>query len=456
MRKRQESRNLILAKKNAVILLTLLSSVLLIALKIISSMLWLAKFFITWIIRIFIRAFGLPIYHIFKAFSLKAKRADLYIKGQFGKNFSRNVIIYGGLTVLLFFVTASNIKARELRPEEVGQNSLLYEILANKSDFELLIQEQADLEQDEAENTDNAPDRALTQIGVESMIEPTGQVPEEYLEMIITSVGDALKRPDITATDITPKLRDSIITYVVQEGDTISEIAENFNLSTNTILWENNIGPRNFIKPGQELVILPVTGATHTIKRGDTLNAIASRYKAKPGDILEVNKLADASELKIGSKVVIPDGIPPAPVIPISYSSGLADIRSIFKPAKPIAGKLNWPTTAKRITQYFKGWRHSGLDIGAKRNQPIYAADDGVVATSRWNKGGYGYYIIIDHGNGFHTLYAHNNENYVKKGARVKKGEIIAAIGSTGRSTGPHLHFEVRVSGNRVNPLDYL
>ena len=419
-------------------------------------MLWLAKFFITWIIRIFIRAFGLPIYHIFKAFSLKAKRADLYIKDQFGKNFSRNVIIYGGLTVLLFFVTASNIKARELRPEEVGQNSLLYEILANKSDFELLIQEQADLEQDEAENTDNAPDRALTQIGVESMIEPTGQVPEEYLEMIITSVGDALKRPDITATDITPKLRDSIITYVVQEGDTISEIAENFNLSTNTILWENNIGPRNFIKPGQELVILPVTGATHTIKRGDTLNAIASRYKAKPGDILEVNKLADASELKIGSKVVIPDGIPPAPVIPISYSSGLADIRSIFKPAKPIAGKLNWPTTAKRITQYFKGWRHSGLDIGAKRNQPIYAADDGVVATSRWNKGGYGYYIIIDHGNGFHTLYAHNNENYVKKGARVKKGEIIAAIGSTGRSTGPHLHFEVRVSGNRVNPLDYL
>ena len=456
MRKRQESRNLILAKKNAVILLTLLSSVLLIALKIISSMLWLAKFFITWIIRIFIRAFGLPIYHIFKAFSLKAKRADLYIKDQFGKNFSRNVIIYGGLTVLLFFVTASNIKARELRPEEVGQNSLLYEILANKSDFELLIQEQADLEQDEAENTDNAPDRALTQIGVESMIEPTGQVPEEYLEMIITSVGDALKRPDITATDITPKLRDSIITYVVQEGDTISEIAENFNLSTNTILWENNIGPRNFIKPGQELVILPVTGATHTIKRGDTLNAIASRYKAKPGDILEVNKLADASELKIGSKVVIPDGIPPAPVIPISYSSGLADIRSIFKPAKPIAGKLNWPTTAKRITQYFRGWRHSGLDIGAKRNQPIYAADDGVVATSGWNKGGYGYYIIIDHGNGFHTLYAHNNENYVKKGARVKKGEIIAAIGSTGRSTGPHLHFEVRVSGNRVNPLDYL
>jgi murein DD-endopeptidase MepM/ murein hydrolase activator NlpD len=243
----------------------------------------------------------------------------------------------------------------------------------------------------------------------------------------------------------------------VQEGDTISEVAENFNLSTNTILWENNIGVRQFIKPGQELVILPVTGVTHTIKRGDTLNAIASRYRAKADDILEINKLADASELKVGAKVVVPDGFPPAPVVPAySRSTSLADIRSIFKPAKPLAGKFNWPTTKKRITQYFRGWRHSGLDIGAGRGQPIYASDDGIVITSGWNARGYGNYVIIDHGNGIHTLYAHNNDNYVKKGARVKKGDIIAAVGSTGRSTGSHVHYEVRINGNRVNPLDYL
>ena len=142
--------------------------------------------------------------------------------------------------------------------------------------------------------------------------------------------------------------------------------------------------------------------------------------------------------------------------MPKSYSSGLADIRNIFKPAQPIAGKLNWPTTSKRITQYFLGWRHSGLDIGVKVGQPVYAANDGVVITSGWNSGGYGYYVIIDHGNGFHTLYAHNSKNYVTKGERVKKGDVISASGSTGRSTGPHLHFEVRVNGNKVNPLDYL
>lgn len=404
-----------------------------------------------------VRIFGLPIYHRLKALALKAKRANIYIRDQFKENFSRNVIIYGGLTVLLFFVTATNIKAREIRPEEIGKNSGLYEILAAKSDFELLIQEQANLDKDYSASKDVAPERALAQIGVESATEPTGEVPDGILEAIIASVGDALIKPDITATNITPKLRDSIITYIVQEGDTISEIAENFNLSTNTILWANNIGPRDFIKPSQELIILPITGVTHTIKQGDTLNAVASKYRAKTEDILEVNKLADASELKIGAKIVIPDGIPPAPVVPVSsYSSGLADIRNIFKPAQPIAGKLNWPTTAKRVTQYFLGWRHSGIDIGNKRGQPIYAADDGIVITSGWNSGGYGYYIIIDHGNGFHTLYAHNNENYAKKGARVEKGDVIAAIGSTGRSTGPHLHFEVRVSGNRVNPLDYL
>jgi len=455
MTKKQGSRNVMLAKKNGIILLTLLSSLLLFILKIIGGLLWIIKFFITWLIKINVRLFGLPVYKRAKSVSLKINRAGNYAREQFGENFSRNIIIYGGLVLVSFFVTASNIKARELRPEEVGRNSGLYELLVAQGDFEVLIQEETNIEKIQA-ILDDTPERALTRIGVEAEIEPTGQLPDDIDTSVITSRGDALLRPDITATDITPKLRDSIITYVVQEGDTVSEIAENFNLSTNTILWANNVGPRDFIKPGQELVILPVTGITHTIKKGDTLNAIASKYKAKSEDILEINKLADASELKVGIKIVVPDGIAPAPIRAISYSSGLADIRNIFKPAKPIAGKLNWPTTAKRITQYFRGWRHSGLDIGAKRNQPIYAADDGVVITSGWNKGGYGYYIIIDHGNGFHTLYAHNNENYVKRGARVKKGDIIAAIGSTGRSTGPHLHFEVRVSGNKVNPLDYL
>ena len=453
----QESRNVILAKKNAVILLTLLSSILLIILKIISACLWIIKFIATWLIKINVRIFGLPIYTAIKTIALKISRAFAYAKEQFGENFSRNMILYGGLVLVSFFTAATNIKAREIRPEDVGKNSSLYDILAYKTDFELLIKEEADLESTGSMFNDSAPERALSQIGVESRLEPAGQANEDIEASILGPQGDALAKIDITATDITPKLRDSIITYVVQEGDTISEVAENFNISTNTILWENNIGPRDFIKPGQELVILPVTGLTHTISRSDTLSNVAAKYKANPEDILEINKLSDASEFKIGAKIVVPDGIRPAPVAPVpGYSSGLADLGSIFKPAKPIAGKMNWPTTSKKLTQYFRGWRHSGIDIGVKTGNPIYAAEDGIVITSGWNSGGYGYYIIIDHGDGLQTLYGHNSELLLKKGERVKKGEAVAKSGSTGRSTGPHLHFEVRVNGNRVNPLDYL
>jgi LysM repeat protein len=454
-RANKPSRNAVLAKKNAILLLTLVSSLLLLVIKLIGAILWVVKFVATWIIKIGVRLFGLPLYQRLKTIQTKTTNANLYIREQFGNNFGRSVIIYGGLITLSLFVTTSNIKAREIRPEEVGRNSSLYTLLVAQTDSELLTEVSVEIDDDEATIFD-APERALANIGVESTIEPTGQQILEIDNTLITSQGDALIRPDLPATDITPKPRDSIITYIVQDSDTISQIAENFNLSTNTLLWENRIGPRDFIKPGQELVILPVTGVTHTIKRGDTLNAIASRYKSKAEDILEVNKLADASELKIGAKVVVPDGIPPPSARPILSRSGLADLRSIFKPATPIAGKLNWPTTRQRITQYFRGWRHTGLDIGAPIGQPIYASNDGIVITSGWNSKGYGLYVIIDHGNGFHTLYAHNSQNLVKKGVRVKKGDIIAAVGSTGRSTGPHVHYEVRVNGTRVNPLDYL
>ena len=194
--------------------------------------------------------------------------------------------------------------------------------------------------------------------------------------------------------------RDKIITYVIQEGDTISQIAEKFDLSTNTILWENKIGPRDFVKPGQELVILPVTGVSHTVTKGETLSAVAKKYRAKEEDILTVNKLANAGDLQIGAKVVIPDGIPPTPTQAPSRSSSLGSLLDIFKPAQPIAGKLNWPTNSRSITQYFKGWLHTGVDIGNSTGQPIYAAEDGIVTTAGWNSGGYGLFIIIDHGQG--------------------------------------------------------
>ena len=455
---RKESSNLMLAKKNGIQLISIISSFFILIFKMIAGILWIIKLILSNIARFGIRYLLLPIYKRVKSIKLKIHGFHKYWQNQFGENFSRNIIIYGGLTLLSLFATAGNLKAREIRPEEIGKNSGLYSLLAYKGDFDMLIEESLIINEETGNfQINESNNSALSEVGVTSNVEPTGTPIDNIGSGVLAQEGGSLVRPNLTATDTTQQIRNKIITYVVQQKDTISEIAEKFDLSTNTILWENKIGPRDFIKPGQELVILPVTGVTHTIKKGDTLNAVATKYKAKSDDILEVNKLVDASELRIGAKIVVPDGIPPPTYNSYSsYSSGLADIRNIFKPAKTIVGKLNWPTTSKRITQYFRGWRHSGLDIGIKKGQPIYSANDGIVITSGWNSGGYGYYIIVDHGNGFHTLYAHNSKLYVKKGERVKKGDIIAASGSTGRSTGPHLHFEVRVNGNRVNPLDYL
>ncbi len=452
------SRNRMLAQKNAVQLLGLLSSIVVLVLKIIGGVLLVIKYVGSKVLRFSIRYLALPIYSKANWVSHKTKRAQDYFRNEFGDNFSRNVMLYGGLTVLTLFAGVSNLKAREVRPEEVGRHSSLYTLLAQNSDFELIVEEGI-ISEDTVSQAPVAENNAiaLSDIGVSSQVAPSGNIPVDELNTLVTDDSGSLVRPNVLATDITPQLRDSIITYVVEDGDTISEIAEKFQLSTNTILWENKLGPRDFIKPGQELVILPVTGVTYTVSRGDTLRAIAAKYKAEEEDILEVNKLADASELKIGAKLIVPDGIPPPAARPtVTTSSGLASIKSIFTPAPAVAGKFNWPTTSHRITQYYRGWRHTGIDIGAPIGQPIYAAEDGVVITAGWNSGGYGLYIVIDHGNGLHTLYAHSSKLLVKKGDRVKKGEVIANIGSTGRSTGPHIHFEVRSNGNRVNPLDYL
>lgn len=453
---RRGNDNVVLAKKTAIQLLSIAASTIGLVLKIIGGVFFLLHWIGSRLFKISVHVLGLPLYRLGKSAELKLRRIHRWAQSELGSAFTRNAILYGGLSLLLLFATATNIKARELRPEEVGRASTLYALLAADSDFDI-IEDAVTSVDPAAASAPTVQNRALAEVGVLPPLETIGQDTGFGDLPQLTQSGDAFIKPELTGTDTTPAPRDSIITYVVQEGDTISHIAELFSVNTNTILWENKIGPRDFIKPGQELVILPVTGVTHTIARGDTLNAIAARYRAKSEDILEINKLADASELAVGAKIVIPDGIPPpAPTPAAPARSGLANLTDIFKSAPATPGRFNWPTTARRITQYFRGWRHTGIDIGNKTGQPIYAADDGVVITSGWNNGGYGNYIIIDHGNGVHTLYAHNSKNGVSVGDRVSKGDVIGAIGSTGRSTGPHVHFEVRTNGSRVNPLDYL
>ncbi len=234
---------------------------------------------------------------------------------------------------------------------------------------------------------------------------------------------------------------DQISVYVVRNGDTLSQIAEMFNVTVNTIKWGNDLDSST-VKEGQILVILPISGVKHTVVKGDTVASLAKKYKGSSEEIIAYNNLEEGAGLVVGSEIIIPDG---EVYIPTTSSSGsssskpsLKDVTSFF--LRPISG-------GKR-TQGLHGY--NAVDIAAQVGTEIRAAASGEVIISRtggWN-GGYGTYIVIKHSNGTQTLYAHNSKNYVSVGDTVTQGDVIGLVGNTGKSTGPHLHFEVRGAKN--------
>lgn len=235
---------------------------------------------------------------------------------------------------------------------------------------------------------------------------------------------------------------DEISVYVVQTGDTASQIAEMFGVSVNTIYWANDI-KNGVIQPGQTLVILPINGVRHVVKDGETVSTIAKKYQGDVEEILSYNQLASADDISAGDTVVVPNGeVKSAPKTasaakPTSVSGAISS-----------SGSFSHPLPGARRTQGLHG--HNGVDLGAPNGTAIRAAAAGEVIVSKssgWN-GGYGNYVVIKHGNGTQTLYAHNSSNAVGVGAYVSAGEVIAYVGNTGKSTGSHLHFEVRGASN--------
>ncbi|MFH0857636.1 MAG: peptidoglycan DD-metalloendopeptidase family protein [Candidatus Magasanikbacteria bacterium] len=282
-----------------------------------------------------------------------------------------------------------------------------------------------------------------------------------------SETGGALTKPTIITGAEMPSSgvaeRKSNIEYIVQSGDVIGAIAENFGLNVNTILWANNMTVRSYIRPGQKLIIPPIDGVSHTIARGDTINKIANLYKADATKIIEYNNLKDnGSDIVVGEKIMIPGGT--ARTVTqysnVASSQTRSGVSSVAAPVPtvgtPAGSGYLWPCTARVITQYY-GWRHTGLDIAGGGTHYTLATKAGQVILARtgWN-GGYGNYAIVDHGNGVQTLYAHHWQLYVNVGDWVEQGQRIGSMGSTGQSTGPHLHFEVRVNGAKVNPLKYI
>ncbi|MBX4210952.1 peptidoglycan DD-metalloendopeptidase family protein [Candidatus Parcubacteria bacterium] len=233
-----------------------------------------------------------------------------------------------------------------------------------------------------------------------------------------------------------------ISTYVVHKGDSLSQIAKMFGVSVNTIIWGNDLRT-SVISEGQTLLILPVTGVRHIVKAGDTLKSIAAKYKGDLEEIRQFNDLSDNPKLAVGEVVIVPDGeIANTQQVwntsSVHGASGVPSYEGYYAP----------PLVSYVKTQGLHGY--NGVDLADPIGTAVHASASGDILISRdsgWN-GGYGKYVVIAHDNGTQTLYAHLNETIVFAGYHVTKGQLIGFVGNTGKSTGPHLHFEVRGARN--------
>jgi murein DD-endopeptidase MepM/ murein hydrolase activator NlpD len=249
-------------------------------------------------------------------------------------------------------------------------------------------------------------------------------------------------------TQLSQKPRDQVESYTVKEGDTLAKIADTYGVSIDTVKWANDL-KGDSLSIGDTLKIPPVTGIVHKVQEGETVQSIAKKYKTDAQNIVNFpfNDFADLDTfaLNVGQTLIVPDGVQPA-AAPIY----------IAPPSSFIAlgtGQFLWPTNGV-ITQY-PIWYHMAFDIANPSGPGVVAADSGVVSVPPFMRYGYGNHIVIDHGNGMSTLYGHLLEIYVKTGDRVSRGQVIGRMGSTGRSTGTHLHFETRVNGVPVNPAQF-
>lgn len=280
-------------------------------------------------------------------------------------------------------------------------------------------------------------------------------------------------------TSIPARPRTDVITYTVETGDTLFGIAEKFGLKPETLLWGNQLiladNPHN-LQPEQELNILPVDGTYYRWSAGDGLNGVADFFGVSPEDIvnypgnhLNPETIGDYARPNIepGTWLIIPGGTREfvtwsAPVIPrdnpgVAKVLGPGVCGSIADGAIGM-GAFIWPASNHFLSgfDYSPSTNHSGIDIDGETGNAVFAADNGVVVYAGWNNWGYGNVIVINHGNGWQTLYAHLSAYDVGCGQSVFQGNFIGAIGNTGNASGSHLHYEMMYNGTKVNPWDYL
>lgn len=417
-----------------------------------------APFLLLW--KVALKRLAFLLYGLALRAKISATRVLPPMRRTFFAIFGHRYVVHAAVAIIAVFVSTSNLYARDA---DIGQSStqaLMYDLLRVPGDF--VSDESEDVD---AESVLNAP------LEGSATMSPLLAQPAEFLgPMAYDQSGVA--SPFVPIEDASEEDDRIVIArpsvHVVQQGDTVGAIAKKYGISVNTILWANGLTARSLLRLGQELTVLPVSGVLHEVKRGETLGAIAKKYDSDVDKILAANLVKSPTSVQIGQKLVIPDGRPaavaapaPRPSAPAATPPRLGDVRDVFRPpeeappSRTVDGvELVWPTDQKRINQYYK-WRHTGIDINGTLKDATYAVDAGIVTFAGWNRSGYGNMILVDHGNGMVTRYAHHSKMFVKAGDQVTKGQSIGMVGSTGRSTGPHLHFEIYMNGKRVNPLEY-
>ena len=254
-------------------------------------------------------------------------------------------------------------------------------------------------------------------------------------------------------TTIPERPRVGVVTYTVQAGDTVQAIAAAFGLHPTTVMWANPVveDAPDLLRISQEVAILPIDGVYHTVVEGDTLESIAEVYQVAPDAIAtcEYNHLEPPHYLIAeGMQLIVPGGEKPyVPKAVVAYEGPVPE-------GAQGSGQFQWPVLGTITQGYWYG--HRAVDIGAPAGSALLAADAGYISFAGWTDVGYGYLVVIDHANGYATYYAHLSNLYVYEGQAVERAQVIGAVGTTGWSTGPHLHFEVRYHGVQQNPRAYL
>jgi len=252
------------------------------------------------------------------------------------------------------------------------------------------------------------------------------------------------------------RILDSPVNHIVVKGENVNTIGRKYGISVESIKFANNLSG-DYLKVGRKLKIPRVDGAVHTVKRGDTIASLAKRYNVPEQTIVDFNYIDAPYLLSEGQLLTIPEASLHDTkrnfVGREVYDSSAYGIIPIAKDGPGGTGKFAWPLSGI-LTQKFHRY-HPAIDI-ANSGSNIIAADEGTVVRAGWWKGGYGNAVQINHRNGYVTTYAHMSSIAVSTGQDVKKGEAIGVVGSTGRSTGPHVHFTIQLDGKYLNPLSFL